>query len=94
MDFENQAAASVEDFSDPRVFFHLESSMPATFGGLYPGQSPSGPTNARITRNVSDAALATLADRYGLVADELRALRDQAQAGASMLATPAEPLLA
>lgn len=83
-----------EDFSDDRVFVRLESNMPATVGDLYYGQSPGGPTKADITRNVSDAALATFADRHGLTLDALRAFRDQAQVGDRMLATPAEALLA
>ena len=83
-----------EDFSDRRVFVHLESSMPATFGNLYWDQGPSGPKKAYMTRNASDAALVKFADRHGLTLDSLRAFRDQAQVGARMLATPAEALLA
>lgn len=96
MNLENLAAATVEDFSDRRVFLHLDDSgvLDTCYGGLYHGQSPNGPTKAYITRSASDAALATFADGRGLALDTLRAFRDQGQVGARMLAAQAETLLA
>ncbi|MDM0018389.1 hypothetical protein [Variovorax saccharolyticus] len=96
MDIENLAAATVEDFGDRRVIFHLDDSgmLDTFFGGLYYGQSPSGPTTASITRNVSDAALATFAGRHRFALDALRNFRDQSRVGASMLVSPAVALSA
>lgn len=74
------ASACADHFGDGRVIFVHDLDCASGHDGksrLRYEQSASGPTYAYICDDVSDAELAMMADRHGLILDQLREFRDQ-----------------
>jgi hypothetical protein len=68
------ATSSTEEFGDRRVFIQHNVAAAAMNGSTANwGQSSDGPIQVFVSRSTSEAAIAYLADRHGIGAQELRA---------------------
>lgn len=73
---------STSDFSDRRVVFVHDPEtlrMCAEGSSLYFSQSANGPTKLFVSPSASDTAVKRMAERLGVLFDELRAFCDQTE---------------